>query len=154
MNVTLNIANWSYADLSDFAKAIGTGNQEAAFAKARKIIVDWEYDVDLNDDDAMNELGMLEGIEVMEAINTTIAGYLNNSDVSDYKVNFKKWKNKDFFAFNEARREGNAAVIERMLRDVVEIPGASDDRPLSAVQGSLAIRAVNKAYERRLNGKN
>lgn len=154
MNVVLNLGNWSYRNLSDFAKAVSQGDQETMFSLGRKIIVEWEYDVDLNLPDAINELGMEEGVAVLQAINDTITNFVENADISKYVVSFKVWKNKDFFAFNDARKVGNIATIEKMLRQVVDIPNDNKEQPLSATNGSLALRAVNKAYEKLINGKN
>lgn len=152
MKTILNLSNWSYEDFLKFLSLIRAGDQRGTFASIRKIIVGWDYDVDLNDEDCMEELGLVEGTELLSAVNTTIEEFGKTTAITDFKVNLKPWKNRDFNAFLDAQSASNATVLETMVKQVVAFPNS--DKSLNAIDGILCMRAINAAYTKLLTGKN
>jgi len=154
MNFTLNLSNWSYRDLSAFGQASIKGDFETLYSLARKLIVSWTYKAKLNGDDPFGELSLEDSSEVLRSISENIRQAIDAENTTPYKVSFKPWNTRTFMQFNEAARANNITAVQRYLREVVTIPNDDPAKDISAIDGALAMKAVQDAYAKVVSGKN
>lgn len=146
--------NWTYRDFVDFTEAYQSGNLRPAYRLAENLIVSWDYDVSLDEPEALELLPVEESSEVLRTILTALGNFVETLDTSPVKVSFKKWNTKRFLDFNEARRDKNMPKIEQMVHEVAQLDGLNPADPLPFVEGTMVLKAIQEAYQRVLQGKN
>lgn len=151
--VVFNLRQWSYKQYNQFVAAYSQNREQEAFELALKVIVSWDYPVPLDHEDPIGELEMGQAYEILRALMEAMKQYFDKTIASEVvKVHFK-WKMSRYFKFQEARQANEFDTIERMMREICEIQGAEPDKPLNAVQGALAMIAINEAYAKVVQGK-
>lgn len=149
--------NWTYGDYFKFLKAFQSGNNSETFRYAQKLIMSWDYSVDLSLDNAIMKLGVSESAEVIRTVFETLSKYIDDLDISEVEVSFDAWTTEQFFQFDEWKREGKFEKTERALRDVIlweKLDKAPPNEPLSFTIAAVCYQAISKAYEKVVAGKN
>lgn len=150
--------NWTYADYFAFVTAFRAGNNNETFRLAQKLIMNWDYKVDLNQENAILKLGVGESAEVIRTVFETIGKYIEALDIKAVKVSFDAWDTERFLQFDEWKRTGRFDKTEPMLLEVVTWDKLTeeykDGEPLSFTVAATAYQAVTKAYEKVVSGKN
>lgn len=65
-----------------------------------------------------------------------------------------KWTWEELLEFQEASEKKQYRRVERMLHDVAKLGDTTPDRELTFAEGSMMVKAFNRAYERLITGKN
>lgn len=150
--------NWTYAEYFQFVTAFNAGRNREAFQLAKKLIVSWDYAVDLNREDAVMRLPVGESAEVLRTVFKTIGNYIEGLDISEVKVNFDAWDTEKFFDFDEWKRAGKFDKTEPMIKEVIKWARFDEvyeeGEPLPFTVAATAYNAISKAYEKVVAGKN
>lgn len=153
VKVVFNPRLWSYKQYNQFVQAFSAGDEQAAFDLALKIIVSWDYPVDLNGEDPLGELKMGEGFRILKSLTTLLGDYFDKEQAEDAVTVDLHWNMRRYFAFQEARQKRDYSKVEAMMREVCTIQGAEEGKPLNAVQGALAMMALSEAAKKVMEGK-
>lgn len=146
--------NWTYEDYYLFVKAFQTGNTEETFRLALQLIASWDYDVPLNQPDAIMRLGVAESADVIRTVMENIGAYLEDLKTDDVKVSFDKWDTGRFMHFDQLRRDGKIRQVVAMLPEVITWDRLNVSEPVSMTVGATCLKAINEAYKRLVTGKN
>lgn len=152
--IRMNLDNWTYKEYVDFVNAYQTGKMASTYDLAVKLIVDWDYDADLNGSDPMLELGVHESAEVLRTIMESISSYIEKLDTSVIKVDFTKWNTRRLLKFDEAKMTGKFELAQEMLSEVIIGSEIDFSKPLLFPDGATLYKAVNDAYAKVVSGKN
>lgn len=143
--IRILLANWSFAEGTRFFKSLREGDMETVYNLAHRVIVSWDYDVPLDQDDAIFEIGVAEAVEVVNTIADTVNAWIETTDVNYIKLNLGAWKNRDFLDFERYREEGRFSLMEAKLREIYPEMG---EKELDYPTGALVIKALGEAYKK------
>ena len=150
--------NWTYGDYHKFVNAFNSGNNREAFRLAKLLIMSWDYEVDLNREDAILRLPVGQSAEVIRTVFSTIGNYIETLDIKDVVVNFDSWDTEKFFQFDEWKRAGKFNQTEKMMSEVIKWDRFTEvyreGEPLPFTVAATVYQAINKAYEKVVAGKN
>ncbi len=151
--------NWTYRDYYEFVQAFRTGKNDETFRLAKKLILSWDYDVDLQREDAIMRLKVGQSGEVIRTVFDVIGKYIENLDIKDIKVNFDAWDTEKFFQFDQWKRDGKFDKTEPLMKEVIFgweklETEYKDGELLSFTTAATAYHAITKAYEKVVSGKN
>lgn len=152
--IRMDLNLWSYQDYVEFLRFFQAGNTAQLFKLAARLLVSWDYEVPLSEEDPLLNLSVHDSGEVLRTINQAIQRYIDDMDVSDVKVDFGKWNTKRLLEFDAARIGGKFEKAQDMLFEIAKLEGVENNQPLSFPDGSKMFKAVNDAYAKVISGKN
>lgn len=153
--IRMLVDNWTYRDYIAFVTAFRAGNTSETFRLAQKLIVSWDYSVDLNLKNAVMKLGVAESAEVVRTVMEVIGEYIDTLDVTGVEVDFKKWDTERFMKFEELNSNGKFDQSEKMLSEVIKWDKLEQATyPLSFSVMATILKAIREEYTRLVTGKN
>lgn len=150
----LDVSVWNYRDFMEFSKLTRKG-ASAAYRKAQEVIVEWGYDIPLEDENALAKLEIEDGVKVIRTIMQTLETAFEELSTADVSVNFKrgKWNTLRIEKFLRALSEFDYAEVSAMVHEVAKVDGVKAGDTLPLTQGAMMVKAIRKRYEDLLQGK-
>ncbi len=152
--IRMNLDLWSHIDYQKFVVAQTTGKGREALNAALKVIVSWDYPIDLSLPNAGGKLSVEDSADLTMTVWKTVSQQIEEMEFEDVTVDFRKWDTDRFFEFAEAQANREYAIAESMLHEVTTLEGASKSAPLTFTQGVKMNKALNDKYRKIVTGKN
>lgn len=154
--IQLDPSQWSYTDFLRFTKLSNQNKTVEAYAVAQQIIANWDYDISLDDPNALAKLPLGEGGKVIRTISETLTKAIEGMSVNDVKVDFAKagWNALKWEEFIQALVSFNGARVTELLHEVAVHPDVKPgDTTLPLMEGAAMVRAVRERYTKIMQGK-
>lgn len=150
----LDVSVWNYRDFMQFSK-LTRKSASAAYRKAQEVIIEWDYDIPLSDENAIAKLDLEEGIKVVQSIMSTLSTAFEQLSTADVSVNFKRggWNTLTVEKFLKALQNFDYAEIATMVHEVASVDGVKAGDTLPLAEGAMMVKAIRARYEDLLQGK-
>jgi hypothetical protein len=149
-SIILNPNKWSYEDFNDYVNATNSGNMELAFLILKDIIVDWEYDVSLDEERPDLSLPYTALPDIIFAVGKQLDAFYNDLNiVDDVTVDMKGWSMEDYYNYQTAAENNDLVAVEAFMKQVAT-PNDEDYDPserLDFGHGLLMRKGIEKAQE-------
>lgn len=145
---------WNYKDFLAFTKAMTTNDQLGAYKLAQRIIIEWDYDISLNETNALAMLPLAEGAKVVRSVMESLNQALESMSFNDVAVSFEKagWNTLSYIEFQKALSSQDYPTIAKMLLEVCTIEGLDPEQTLPLVEGVQMVKAVQDRHRKILSG--
>lgn len=152
--IQILLSNWSYLQFMDFHSAQQKGEAEKAFNLAQKVIMEWDYDVPLDQDEAFLDLTPIQSTKVIREVIAKIDEFTSDIDRDRVGVDFSVWTTRRLLSFNKAQQNHQWRKVEKMMCEICVVDGETMEAPLTAVQGMMMQVAITEKYRKLAEGKN
>lgn len=149
--------NWTWDEYVEFVAHYNAKNLDAAYAVARKLIISWDYPVDLASEDPIGQLKVKESFELLRSIFATIGKFLEDLDVKGIVVDDNAWTQRDLANYDKARAMENWRKAEDMVRAITKwdvLDTCPVGEPLPFPVAARVYQAVQNMVAKVASGKN
>jgi hypothetical protein len=152
--IDIDIHGTTYKDYVEFYAANASSKGKEVRRLAQKFILRWDFEVPLDQDNAVGKLKVSEGAQVLRTILEAVDGLFDSAKIGQVTVDMDVWDMDRLFLFTELQQERKVSEYEPMLHEVAKLEGVDPEKPLSLYNGILLVKAVTEASKKVFNGGN